>query len=71
MVAAHGGDGASLLLLLLMVVLRRAEFVMVSRCSRLSMELMAQASWSFVDINSCSKSAIHARSCELSIVILR
>jgi hypothetical protein len=65
---SRGGDSASFLQLLLVVVLRRAVFVMASWCSRLSMELRAQASWSFVDINSCSKSAIRSRSCELCIV---
>ncbi len=58
MAAAFGGG----------VALRRAELVMASWCSRLSIELLAQASWSLVDINSCSKSAIRSSSCELSIV---
>lgn len=61
---SRGADSASFLQLLLV----RAVFVMASWCSRLSMELRAQASWSFVDINSCSKSAIRSRSCELCIV---
>lgn len=71
LVAASGGGGASVLLLSLVLALRRAEVVMASWCSRLSMELMAHASWSFVDISSRSKSAIRSSSCEFSIVKLR
>jgi len=71
MVAARGGGSASVLVLSLVVALRRAELLMASWCSRLSMELMAQASWSFVDINSRSKSAISSSSCEFCIVSSR